>query len=149
MPSNLVGDSQKSGVRCFAKSKKANSPRRSAQNGNHHHSKKWLAQFEAQLNPFSSDPDKRALKKQMGDMFRRHSPSDWANANGRATLDTLWGMVAAYDGHFVYSHEGLSLPWFFPPEKLPHFSGLQPSEFPVALHIKSLLQETPSPAPWR
>lgn len=107
--------------------------------------KKWLAQFENQLNPLSNDPEKRALKKQMGNMFRNHFPSDWANENGRATLDALWSMVAAHGGHFVYSHEGLSYPWYFQPPKQPHFLGVQPSEFPVASHIKSLVQETPYP----
>ena len=105
--------------------------------------KKWLANYDNQLNPFSKEPEKSDQKKRIADMFRKHPPKDWYGAEGVETARMLWGMVDRHKIPFVYSHEGLSIPYFYRPLKEPMFLGVEPRQFPVAEHLAKLIEHKP------
>ncbi|WP_155996123.1 hypothetical protein [Thioalkalivibrio sp. ALJ7] len=106
--------------------------------------KKWLSRFDNQINPFSQEPEKRELKKRVAGMFRKHAPEDWRTKWGEETARMLWATVDRYEIPFVYSHEGLSIPFFYRPVKQPMFLGVESRQFPVAAHLARLIEHKPS-----
>lgn len=73
----------------------------------------------------------------MADAFRLHGPDFWSTSDGKALIDDTWKIVSKYNGRFVHSHEGLSLPYFFNPPKQPRFIGVNSDQFPFTVHLKS------------
>lgn len=105
--------------------------------------KKWLARYDNQLNPFTNDPAKRRLKKEMADAFRKCSPEFWKSDSGYFLAKQLADLVDSNMGCFVYSHEGLCLPYFYRPLKEPLFSGCSNEQFPVVSHLDALINTYP------
>lgn len=111
--------------------------------------KSVLSNFDNQLNPFDPDPFKHKVKKQMGVMFRKKSPEDWRSEFGRNTVKDLLQLMEKYEKPLLYSHEGLSYPYFYVPPKQPLFKGIEENEFPVVEHLKEMLKEHPQIGPIR
>jgi hypothetical protein len=71
-------------------------------------------------------------------MFRNRTPDDWDTDEGRDTASLLLKMIDAYNGHFIYSHEGLTEPFFYYSDDPPHALAVNPEAFPAATHLAKL-----------
>lgn len=111
--------------------------------------KNILNKFQNQLNPHNLDPLKRTVKKQIGYIFRERSPEEWGESLGREAINNLIQLVNENEEPFIYSHEGLCLPYFYEGTKKPSFIEVEKNKFPVAAHLQSIMNHYPELYPMR